>query len=105
MPHPLPAVGESLEARPEAKNLLTLYAALSEQSWDAVCAQWQGKAFSQLKEALTDQAIARLAPIHRQMRRLLEDRAQLERILDDGAQRARDMAHETMEKFHQLLGL
>ena len=103
--YPLPALGESLEARPEAKNLLTLYAALSEQSWEAVCAEWAGKEFSQLKAALTEQAIARLAPIHQEMRRLLEDRAQLERTLADGAQRAQEMAHDTMEKFHHLLGL
>ena len=84
-PHPLPDSKGGLKDRPEAENLLNIYAALADRTRDAVIAQFAGKQFSAFKNALADLTVAKLSPINAEMRRLLADPAEIDRVLKDGA--------------------
>ena len=82
---PLPASKDELKDRPEAENLLNIYAALADQDRDAVIAQFAGQQFSGFKNALAELTVAKLEPIAAEMRRLLADPAEIDRILKAGA--------------------
>jgi tryptophanyl-tRNA synthetase len=103
-PLPLPASKDELKDRPEAENLLNIYAALSDQDRDAVIAQFAGQQFSGFKTALADLTVARLEPIAREMRRLLADPGEIERTLKDGAARARAIATPIMDEIKKRVG-
>ena len=103
-PHPLPAEAKELEGRPEAENLINIYAALADQSRDAVIAQFAGQQFSGFKTALADLTVAKLSPIASQMRRLLADPAEIDRTLKDGAGRARAIATPIMDEVKKRVG-
>jgi len=103
-PLPLPASKDELKGRPEAENLLSIHAALADQSLDASIAQFAGQQFSTFKSVLADLTVARLGPINREMRRLLADPAQIDRLLHDGAARARAIATPVMEEVKKTIG-
>jgi tryptophanyl-tRNA synthetase len=103
-PLPLPASKDELKDRPEAENLLSIHAALSDQSLDASIAQFAGRQFSVFKPALADLMVARLEPINTRMRRLMADPAQIDRILRDGAARARAIATPVMDAVKRQVG-
>src|SRR6187551_3680579 len=103
-PHPLPAGKDELKDRPEAENLLNIYAALADQDRDAVMAQFAGQQFSGFKTALADLTVAKLEPINKEMRRLLGDPAEIDRILKDGARRARAIATPIMDEIKKRVG-
>jgi tryptophanyl-tRNA synthetase len=103
-PHPMPASKDELKDRPEAENLLNIYAALGDQDRDAVIAQFAGQQFSGFKTALTDLTVARLEPIAREMRRLLADPGEIDRTLKDGAARARAIATPIMDEIKKRVG-
>jgi tryptophanyl-tRNA synthetase len=103
-PLPLPASKDELKDRPEAENLLNIYAALSDQDRDAVIAQFAGQQFSGFKTALADLTVARLEPIAREMRRLLGDPGEIDRTLKDGAARARAIATPIMDEIKKRVG-
>jgi len=103
-PHPLPASKEELAGRPEAENLLNIYAALADQERDAVMAQFAGQQFSGFKAQLADLTVARLSPIAAEMRRLLADRGEIDRVLKDGAARARAIATPIMDEVKKRVG-
>jgi tryptophanyl-tRNA synthetase len=103
-PHPLPASKEELKDRPEAENLLNIYAALADQDRDAVIAQFAGQQFSGFKTALADLTVAKLEPIAANMRRLLGDPAEIDRILKNGATRARAIATPIMDEVKKRVG-
>jgi tryptophanyl-tRNA synthetase len=103
-PLPLPASKDELKGRPEAENLLSIHAALADQSLDASIAQFAGQQFSTFKSVLADLTVARLEPINREMRRLLADPAQIDRLLRDGAARARTIATPVMEEVKKTIG-
>ena len=102
--HPLPAGKDELKDRPEAENLLNIYAALADQDRDTVIAQFAGQQFSSFKTALADLTVAKLGPITAQMRRLLADPAEIDRILKDGAGRARAIAAPIMDEVKKTVG-
>ncbi len=104
-PEPLPATMAELDARPEAKNLVTIYAALADVSSDAVLAEFSGKGFGAFKPALADLAIAKLAPIRERMLHLLDDRGAVASVLEQGAQRARTLAAPTLKAAQAATGL
>src|SRR5580704_4825329 len=87
-PEPLPDSEKGLETRPEAANLINIYAALSDRSRDSVIAEFSGQQFSAFKSALADLSVAKLKPITDEMRRLMADPAEIDRILKDGALKA-----------------
>ena len=103
-PDVLPESHEALAARPEAANLLGIYAALAEQDLDAAISQFAGQQFSALKEALAELAIAKIAPIGDEMRRLNEDPGHVDAVLADGAARARALAEPVMAEVRRLVG-
>jgi tryptophanyl-tRNA synthetase len=103
-PNPLPASKDELAGRPEAENLLNIYAALADQDRDAVIAQFAGQQFSGFKNQLADLTVARLSPIAAEMRRLLADPAEIDRILKDGASRARAIATPIMDEVKKRVG-
>lgn len=103
-PDVLPESQEALAARPEAANLLGIYAALAEQDLDAAISQFAGQQFSGLKEALAELAIAKIAPIGDEMRRLNEDPCHVDAVLADGAARARALAEPVMAEVRRLVG-
>ena len=103
-PHPLPGSKDALKDRPEAENLLNIYAALADQDRDAVIAQFAGQHFSGFKSQLADLTVAKLAPLAAEMRRLLADPAEIDRILKDGASRARAIAVPVMDEVKKQVG-
>ena len=104
-PEALPSEAEGLKDRPEARNLVNIYAALSEQSIDQVLAQVGGQQFSQFKPLLSDLAVAKLAPISGEMARLMQDPAEIDRILGQGAERARAIAAPILARTYEIVGM
>jgi tryptophanyl-tRNA synthetase len=104
-PDLLPDSWDALEGRAEAKNLLTIYAALADRKPAEVLAEFAGKGFGQFKPALADLAVAKLGPIRDEMLRLMADRAAIDAILRDGAARARDLAAPLLTRAQQAMGL
>ncbi|MCM8729956.1 tryptophan--tRNA ligase [Hephaestia sp. GCM10023244] len=102
---PLPDTFAGLAERPEAKNLVTIYAALSGKTPDAVVAEFAGQGFGSFKPALADLAIAALGPIRDRMTQLLDDRGEVGRILMAGAERAAAIAAPTLAEAQAAVGL
>ena len=102
---PLPSDEAGLEARPEADNLVGIYAALADISREQVIRDFGGQQFSQFKPALADLAVAKLAPIADEMRRLVGDPAYIDAVLKDGGERAGAIAEKTMGDVRDILGM
>ena len=103
-PEPLPSEAEGLKGRPEAENLVTIYAALGEIAPAAILAEFGGGQFSRFKTALSDLAVEKLAPIAAEMRRYLADPAAIDAILFDGADRARAIADPVYRDVREIMG-
>ncbi|HVP84321.1 MAG TPA: tryptophan--tRNA ligase [Rhizomicrobium sp.] len=103
-PLPLPASKKELEGRPEAENLINIYAALADDSQESVIAQFAGQQFSAFKNALADLAVDKLSPIQSEMRRLMGDKAEIDRILHKGSEKARTIATPIMHEVKKLVG-
>ena len=103
-PDPLPHDEKALEARPEADNLVGIYAALADTTKAQVLAQFGGAQFSAFKPALSDMLVAKLSPITAEMRRLKDDTAYIDSVLADGAARAQVLAGETMKAVKDIVG-
>jgi tryptophanyl-tRNA synthetase len=95
---------ETRGARPEAYNLLGIYAALAEKPLAEVLSEFEGAQFSHFKAVLTDLAVAALGPIGAEMKRLTADPAQVDRVLKEGAERARSVATPILEEVHDIVG-
>jgi len=104
-PEPLPSEAKGLAGRPEADNLVGIYAALAGVSKDAVLADFGGQPFSAFKPVLADLAVEHLAPIAGEMRRLLADPGHIDRVLGDGAARAGAIAGPIVEEAKSIIGL
>ncbi len=104
-PDPLPETPEGLEARPEARNLVGIYAALSNRTAAEVVAEWSGRQFSEFKPALADLAVESLAPIAARMRELSSDWAAIDAVLADGAERAAAIAGPVIAETYEKVGL
>ncbi|GLQ40023.1 tryptophan--tRNA ligase [Rhizobium albus] len=103
-PDALPSEVEGLAGRPEAENLVTLYAALAETSRASVIAEFGGRQFSEFKPALADLAVEKLAPMNGEMRRLMDDPGHIDAVLAKGAAKARVIAEETMADVKDIIG-
>ena len=103
-PEPLPSEVEGLAGRPEAENLVGIYAALSGQSAAAVLAAFGGGQFSTFKSALTDLAVEKLGPVGTEMKRLVADPGHIDAVLRDGAERAAVIARPVMEGVKDVVG-
>ena len=103
-PEPLPSEEKGLENRPEADNLVGIYAALSERNKADVLKEFGGGQFSSFKNALVELCVAKLSPIASEMKRLVADPGHVDQILVDGADRARVIADETMRAARDIVG-
>ncbi len=100
----LPETPEGLDGRPEAANLLGIYAALADADLADVCRRFAGAEWSKFKRELADQAVAALAPIGAEVRRLLADPGHIDRVLADGAARAEAMAKPILAEVYDIIG-
>ena len=103
-PEPLPGEEKGLGPRPEADNLVGIYAALNGASKADVLRQFGGGQFSAFKTALADLAVAKLGPIGAEMKRLVQDTAYIDSVLADGSARAQVLAAETMKSVKDIVG-
>ncbi|MDO6588716.1 tryptophan--tRNA ligase [Loktanella sp. D2R18] len=104
-PEPLPETVEGLASRPEARNLVEIYAALDDTTPEAVIAQYPGAGWGTFKPALADLAVAKLAPISEEMARLMDDPAEIDRTLAAGAEKARAIAEPILKQTYDIVGL
>ncbi|OCX61113.1 tryptophan--tRNA ligase [Thioclava sp. SK-1] len=102
---PLPETIDGLAERPEARNLVNIYAELAEQTPSQVVAEFAGRGFGDFKPALADLAVSVLAPISGEMKRLMDDPAEIDRILGQGAERADAIARPVVEKTRDIMGM
>jgi tryptophanyl-tRNA synthetase len=100
----LPSEAKGLEGRPEAQNLVGIYAALTGQQTDAVLTQYGGGQFSTFKNALADLAVSKLAPVADDMRRYQADPGHVETVLAEGSARARAIAAPILRDVKKLVG-
>ncbi len=103
-PLPLPETAAELAQRPEAANLLGIWAALSDSTLEAAVARFAGQPFSAFKKELADLAVAVLAPINAEMKRYLADPAEIDAILRDGASRARAISSPIIAQIEDIVG-
>ncbi len=103
-PLPLPVNLEEAKKRPEAINLLTIYAALYDEDLEKVVADYAGKEFSQFKRNLGDLASSKLSPISLEMNRLMKDEKYLDSIINDGKRRAISVAEPVLAEIYEIIG-
>ena len=103
-PEPLPSEEKGLEARPEADNLVGIFAALSGRPKADVLREFGGAQFSGFKSNLVDLAVAKLSPITTEMKRLSQDHAYVDSVLIDGGERANVIAEQTIRDVKDIVG-
>ncbi|MCQ9154888.1 tryptophan--tRNA ligase [Acidomonas methanolica] len=103
-PEPLPSEEAGLENRPEARNLVTIYAALTGETVPEVLARFGGEGFGPFKTALTERLVAELGPVAAETRRLLADPGHLLSVLRDGAARASAVAEPIVAEAERIVG-
>ncbi|MCT6856293.1 MAG: tryptophan--tRNA ligase, partial [Bombella apis] len=101
---PLPSEKAGLEGRAEARNLLTIYAAMSNTSLADVLNQFAGQGFGTFKQALADLLVETLAPVAEETRRLMDDKGHLLNVLRQGADRARAVSEPIVSEAEKLVG-
>lgn len=104
-PEVLPSEAAGLEGRPEARNLVGIYAALAGTSVEEVLGQFAGQGFGAFKPALGELMVEKLAPINARFVELKEDRTALDAILRRGAEKARALSQPTLGSAYAALGL
>jgi len=104
-PEPLPDDPAGLDGRPEAKNLVGIYGAVTGESVEQVLAKFAGQGFGAFKPALADVLIELLRPLRTRLEELRRDTTELDRILADGAERASALAAPTLAAAYDAVGL
>ncbi len=103
-PDPLPESAEGLAERPEALNLISIYAALEDIEIEQVIQEYRGQGFSTFKKALADLAVVRLGPVGSEMKRLTAEPGEIDRILADGADRAAQLSRPIVAEVREIMG-
>jgi tryptophanyl-tRNA synthetase len=103
-PEPLPETLDELKLRPEADNLVGIYAALGGRTKAEVLAEFAGQGFGAFKPALADLTVARIGPIGEEMRRLLADPVEIDKVLQAGVEKARAVAGPVVAETKRLVG-
>ena len=103
-PFGLPSTKEELVNRPEAENLLGIYATLANQSIEKTLEQFSGSDFKKLKDALSDILISELEPINKEIKKLLDEEAYIIQILRKGSERADNISRPILEKTREIVG-
>ena len=104
-PEPLPSEPAGLDSRPEAKNLVGIYAAVTGGTVESVLAEHAGQGFGSFKPALADALVALIAPLRARLVELRGDPGEIDRILAAGADKARALAAPTIVDAYRILGL
>jgi tryptophanyl-tRNA synthetase len=104
-PEPLPADADGFEGRPEARNLVVIYAALTNRTVGEALGDVGGQGFGAFKETLAEAAVAHLSPITAEMNRLLADPAEIDRTLAAGGERARALSAPVLKDVRETIGL
>lgn len=104
-PDALPSEEDGLEGRPEARNLVAIYAALGEETLETVLRDVGGKQFSEFKPMLVERAVEKLSPISGEMNRLMQDGAEIDRVLKEGSLKARAIAEPILRKTYDIVGM
>ena len=103
-PDPLPESTKGLAERPEALNLVSIYAALEDIELDQVIQEYQGQGFSIFKKALADLAVVRLGPVGNEMKRLTAESGEIDKVLADGAERAVQLSGPIVAEVREIMG-
>ena len=101
----LPSEPKGLEGRAEARNLVSIYAALGDDSVESVLSEIGGKQFSEFKPMLVERATEVMSPISSEMGRIMKDIPQLDEILDNGARKAKSVAEPILQKTFNIIGM
>lgn len=104
-PEALPSEAAGLEDRPEARNLVNIYAALADLSVDQVLADHGGAQFGTFKPALAELAVEKLSPIASEMTRLMSDVAEIDKLLAQGAAQAREITQPILKRTYEIVGM
>ncbi len=103
-PEVLPEEMEGLADRPEARNLVNIYAGLANMTGEEVLAEYGGQGWGKFKPALAELAVEQLAPISTEMKRLMDDPAEIDRIMAKGAEKANEIAQPILAKTFDIMG-
>ena len=103
-PYPLPESLHELNTRPEALNLITIFAALSEKSEESVVSEFAGQGFGNFKKCLAELAVETMGPIGKEMQRLMNYPDEVDNILNDGATKARKIAEPIVSEAKEIVG-
>ena len=103
-PQPLPSTKEDLKQRPEAENLISIFASLQNSSIENVISEYAGKEFSDFKKDLIDLSVSKLGPITTEMNKLMNDTSYIDSILNDGKDRAINVAEPVLRKTKEIIG-
>ena len=103
-PDPLPESTDGLAERPEALNLVSIYAALEDIELDQVIQEYQGQGFSTFKKALADLAVVRLGSVGNEMKRLTAESGEIDKVLADGAERAVQLSGPIVAEVREIMG-
>ena len=104
-PQALPSEPEGLKDRAEAENLVSIYAALGDESVDEVLSEIGGKQFSEFKPMLVERATEVLSPISSEMERIMRDLPELDKVLNNGANKAKSIAKPIVQKTFDIIGV
>ena len=104
-PDALPSDVEGLDTRPEARNLVNIYAALADMDVADVLSDVGGQQFGTFKPKLAELAVEKLAPISSEMARLMDDQSEIDRILTHGSQRAREITAPILRRTYDIVGM
>jgi tryptophanyl-tRNA synthetase len=104
-PDPLPDDASLLDNRPEAKNLVGIYAAATGETVEQVLARFAGQGFGAFKPALADALVALLHPLRTRLHQLRTDAAELDRLLADGSARAAELGAPVLKQAYRAVGL
>jgi len=103
-PLPMPKTSKELEDRLEAKNLIGIYASLTNSTLEKSVESFVGKNFSEFKEKLSEVLVNKIEPISREIKKLLDDKIYLDNILLDGAERANSIASKKIKNIKEIVG-
>ena len=103
-PEPLPSEIKGLEGRPEAANLVGIFAGLSGRKAEDILSEFGGQGFGVFKPALADLCVSQIAPISKEMNKLLEQPEEIDRLLEKGAGQAQAIAAPILVEAKQLIG-
>ena len=103
-PLPMPSNSSELEKRPEAKNLLGIYASLTKSNLENIIKEFSGKNFSEFKDKLSEVLVEKISPISIEIKKLLNDQKYLDEILLDGYEKADKIASKKMKNIREIVG-